>query len=133
MAGAPVQRRSGAADIWLRQEDEGSWSVLRVGSTDYGDLGPFRSLIYRAGTLTVGRRCSFRKSPRPTILWELEGLKVEALAAPARVGRELTQAAISIATDDESYGGVWRPLFERSGGVIFKRQYRLANLALTAR
>jgi hypothetical protein len=65
------------------------------------DDGPFRTLVYLAGVLVDGR---IRFSPG-VIQYSLDGLKVEALG-PSNVG----QARLCVATDDESYGGAWRPL-----------------------
>jgi|GEM_PF-4849979 len=63
---------------------------------------------------STGRpRCAWiaiRRSPSTRNLgtaWRLDGLKVEVLAGPAAI----PGSVLSIATDDEHYGGVWRPLY----------------------
>ncbi len=76
-------------------------------SEDQGDSGPFYSVIYALGhinpmnfnqpvaifdTLTMGR--------------EIHGLKIEALSGPKK-GISCTHA---FGTEDEIYGGVWRPI-----------------------
>lgn len=81
----------------------GSWGVYSVAATDPGDLGPFRSAVVRIGRI---RRSSFQAVP-PAVVWRLDGLKVEALA-PTPEGIE--GSGFCIGTDDENYGGIWRPL-----------------------
>ena len=74
-----------------------------------GELGPFRSLIYSPGLIKFDETKGLLFTPkRHESSWLVEGLKVEGLAAPAS---SISQSAFSIGTDDEEYGGVWRPLF----------------------
>jgi hypothetical protein len=97
----------GAADLYAKAEGE-AWEVLSVASLDAGDLGPFRSSVYSAGMLTVadeGEICF--EAGQAEVLWDIEGLKIEALAAPADC---LPTSGLSVAADDESYKGVWRPI-----------------------
>jgi hypothetical protein len=42
------------------------------------------------------------------IHWDFEGLKVEAIAGPAEIFKNY--GGLSIATDDELYNGIWRPI-----------------------
>ena len=44
--------------------------------------------------------------------WDIEGLKVEALAAPAEL---IPTSGLSIAADDELYKGIWRPILKSTG------------------
>lgn len=81
------------------------WSVA---SRDPGDLGPFWSAVYPAGTFRFdGSRADF-ESAEARAAWRLDGLKVEALAEC-----DLPDSPLCIGTDDEDYGGVWRPLPQR--------------------
>jgi hypothetical protein len=70
---------------------------------DLGASGPFRSRIYRVGE--IDRRSGWPRLQPATIVHEVDGLKVEALA-PC----DLPHVKMCFATDDELYGGVWRPL-----------------------
>jgi hypothetical protein len=106
----------GAADLYVLQKRPNSWDVYSVATSDPGDfgdkkdLGPFRSAVYLAGTLKIdGRKISFAPPKTKKIVhWSFDGLKVEAIAAPAE---EFNDAGgLSIATDDEFYNGIWRPI-----------------------
>lgn len=105
---APLGDR-GAADLYLKAAGPNKWRVWAVAAIDAGNHGPFRSLIYDAGKLVWGKslRLHFKREPVKA-LWSLEGLKVEALADPPSVASE---SVVSVGTDDELYGGIWRPLF----------------------
>lgn len=77
-----------------------------------GDNGPFHSVIYQAGYFIIDQKnktIRFARNAKPKILSDLSGIKVEALAAPAV---NVPNSLYSIATDDERYGGIWRPLFD---------------------
>ena len=83
---------------------------------DSSDAGPFRSIIYRYGHLNSeswGRDDYFMPSGYMES-WVIEGVKIEALAAPCIPG-----SAMSYATDDENYGGVWRPLGLSSPSYLY--------------
>jgi hypothetical protein len=92
--------------------DNGKIIVRSVATIDIGDTGPFKSVIYDAGIFilnTEEEKIEFMRNSNPVVLWQLDGLKVEALAAPPSF---VPQSGISIGTDDEDYGGLWRPLFK---------------------
>lgn len=94
----------GCADLHL-EPTAGGWAVWAVAADDGGDAGPFRSVVYEAGALVAdGGRVCFRRPAVPRVGWRLDGLKVEAVA---RAG----DGRFCVATDDEGFGGVWRPLF----------------------
>jgi hypothetical protein len=92
------------------------WKVYSVATSDPGDfgdkkdLGPFRSAVYLAGTLTIRpAKILFKpKKSKKIVHWDFEGLKVEAIAAPAELFGKTS--GLSIATDDELYNGIWRPI-----------------------
>ena len=81
--------------------------AARVATQDLGDNGPFRSIVYLAGRIEPDASEPVQVLPETNASWVLDGLKVEALG-PSAVERSL----LSIATDDENYEGVWRPLFD---------------------
>jgi hypothetical protein len=85
------------SDLYL--EDETFWVSAAV-DPDVG-TGPFASFVYE---LVVSTSNAVAKEPT----WRLDGLKVEALGPSAVDGSEL-----SVATDDEDFGGIWRPLPRR--------------------
>jgi hypothetical protein len=106
-APGPLGDRS-AADVYLKPASGDAWRVWSVATVDRGDLGPFRSLIYDAGKLVWDSQRGLAfvgETIRP--LWALEGIKVEALADA--VGA-VDNSVLTIGTDDETYGGIWRPL-----------------------
>lgn len=96
------------ADLQLVSKPEG-WQVLTVAATDPGDLGPFRSAVVLVGMLRSRGSSVWLVTGGTPVLAELDGLKVEALA-PTPKGIE--GSTFCIGTDDEVYGGLWRPLPE---------------------
>jgi hypothetical protein len=105
----------GCADLLAEPGPEpGSYVLLSVATDDPGDSGPFRSVVYEAADVRNGQ-VTARDPGRALAV--VEGFKVEALAggltmldpaahSPPRGAHVL----YTIATDDEGYGGVWRPL-----------------------
>lgn len=103
---AEVATSRSCADLQLVPEGD-AYRVLTVASTDPSDQGPFRSAIVEVGRfLPRAEGFAFQKSPN-RVLWRLEGLKVEALAPTPEA---LEGSQFCIGTDDESYGGIFRPL-----------------------
>jgi hypothetical protein len=98
------------SDLLLVKEKE-AWTVLSVATRDGGSAGPFHSAVFRAGTFqpaTETTPARFVREETPVVLYQLHGLKVEALGlAPLCI----LNSVFSIATDDEAFGGIWRPLF----------------------
>jgi hypothetical protein len=98
------------SDLHLEAKD-GGWAVWSVATRDEGDAGPFHSAVYRAGKFVVeDGKVRFVREEAPADVYHLHGLKVEALAAAPKC---VSKSAFAIGTDDESYGGIWRPLFKR--------------------
>ena len=92
------------ADLYL--DNEGTlWASA---TADQGDNGPFRSVIFRIGTVSPGAVPPVKLTGPVVADWILDGMKVEALAAPATAA---PGSVLSVGTDDENFGGVWRPLF----------------------
>lgn len=78
-----------------------------VAAEDPGDAGPFRSVIYAVATVDPAAAVPVTLLDPPIAGWTVEGFKIEALAAGASVSAE---SPMSFGTEDESFGGVWRPL-----------------------
>ena len=74
-------------------------------SRDMGDYGPFKSAIYLIGRVNTEKCCKVFMYSNPIKKLELEGFKIEALAAPVIPGSTFT-----IGTDDEKLGSVFRPI-----------------------
>jgi hypothetical protein len=100
-AGAP---KRDIADLYV-QSDGVIWAAA---TADGGDNGPFRSLIYKVGTISGDPLEPVDIIKTPAVSWILDGMKVEALAAPAQATRG---SVLSIGTEDENLGGVWRALY----------------------
>jgi hypothetical protein len=97
------------SDLLVREEG-GRWVVWSVATVDAGDNGPFRSLVFRAGEFRLDRRrgrVDYVRGRHRERALEADGVKIEALAEPAQI---VAGSLFSIGTDDENYGGVWRPL-----------------------
>ena len=102
----------GVADLYLKKEKDGQWRIWTIATDDFGDFGPFRSIIYSPGILSLEFDNQLRfNAIDPIIGWQINGSKVEAITAPAEL---IKGSAFSIGTDDEIYGGIWRPLFPLS-------------------
>lgn len=102
--GNPQTRRT-ISDLHLDTEGV----IWAVATEDAGDEGPFRSIIYQAAKITdTSDSLPVKIITNPKIAWRIDGFKVEALAAPAST---VPGSTMSIGTEDESYGGTWRPLF----------------------
>ena len=73
------------------------------------DNGPFASIVWRAGRVTLDRagRPGIRLFSTPGLVAKLDGLKVEAVAIREE-GRDSSQLFVGV--DDENYGGALRPL-----------------------
>jgi hypothetical protein len=93
------------ADLYLDDRQQ-LWSVA---TQDRSDDGPFRSVIYQAGTIDPSAPEPFHLLQQINAAWILDGVKVEGIGASP-----IENSPISIATDDENYEGIWRPLFPAS-------------------
>ncbi|XOV80616.1 MAG: hypothetical protein ACFHVJ_06630 [Aestuariibacter sp.] len=90
------------SDLYL--DDNGM--VWASATEDKGDLGPFNSLIWSIGYLQIADE-NVAIKPAQQKSWQITGLKVEALAGPAALAPE---SIMSMGSEDEDLGGVWRPL-----------------------
>mgnify|MGYP001818929117 CR=1 FL=1 len=105
----PLVRARGCADLFLLPGSN-PWTVWTAATHDFGDVGPFRSLVYEAGRFDFDAESgvlSFRPPKTIEALWSVRGLKIEGLAGPAEA---VPGSIASIATECEAFGGVWRPL-----------------------
>lgn len=99
-----LETRRDVADLFLDPEGV-LWSVA---SEDAGDSGPFRSLIWAVGRVDADAPTPIDLYQDPPIGWILDGLKVEAISVAPE---HLPFAQMSVGTEDENLGGVWRPLY----------------------
>lgn len=86
-------------------DEEGA--VWAVASEDQGDFGPFYSVVYKVGQLyqtEISLPIVFSEKKKP--FKEVNGFKIEALSGPCKG----IDSSHSFGTEDEIYGGVWRPL-----------------------
>lgn len=83
--------------------------IWAVATEDAGDGGPFKSIIYKAAMISneLGSY-PIKAIHSKKAYWTIDGFKIEALAGPSGV---VPGSYMSIGTEDESYDGVWRPLF----------------------
>lgn len=77
-------------------------------AADAGDVGPFRSVIYRVGRLTADAAAPVDLLRPPAVVWTLDGSKVEGLAAATGA---VAGSVLGLGSEDEDLGGVWRALF----------------------
>ena len=111
LAAKSVLGERDCSDLLLKPNGD-AWQVWSVATKDAGNAGPFHSVVFRAGAFVLDRdRREFRfvRESQPAAQCHLAGLKVEALAAPAKC---VPESGFSVGTDDEGFGGVWRPLFK---------------------
>ena len=101
----PFQRD--IADLYL--ESNVLWaSAVR----EAGPAGPFSSFIYQVALIDPQASEPVRLLAASRIFWQLDGLKVEGLAAPSPL---LPGSSLSIGSEDEKLGGIWRSLFAPAG------------------
>jgi hypothetical protein len=92
----------GCADLYVDEANK----IWTAATEDRGDDGPFRSVIYQVGTVEPEATDPVQILPQTTAAWTLDGVKVEGLNASP-----FENSPMSVATDDEHYEGIWRPLF----------------------
>ena len=99
-----------ASDLYLEKKHKKKWRIWTIAVDDPDeDFGPFRSVIYSPGVFVwEDNKTLYFQQTEPIVGWKRDGLKVEALAAPAE---RVTGSVLSIGTEDEALGGMWQPLF----------------------
>ena len=68
-----------------------------------GRVGPNRSLIFQAGSLSEDLKQPFHRNVEAQPVWWIDGCKIEGLAACTRPGY-----GPAYVTDDDNLGGLWR-------------------------
>ncbi len=93
------------SDLYLNDKGE----LFASAAIDEGDAGPFKSIIYKIGTVSFnGDKLIITPSESQKPLYTIDGFKVESLSSsPSR----FKESSFSIGTEDENYPGVWRVLF----------------------
>jgi len=96
-------------DLFLEPFGKDSWRLWSSATSDPGDDGPFRSKVYSPGIWAYdsGINGYTFQEENSSETWMFEGIKIEAIAEPAS---RLPSSRFSIGTDDEHYGGIWRPV-----------------------
>jgi hypothetical protein len=111
--GEDIDLASKRYDPWLRSitdlyvDAEGRLWVSSA--VDNGDFGMFHSYVTRLDDFAPWNDYNYFSYDPFTMGWTIWGYKIEALAAPV-----LPNSFVSLGTDDEAYGGTWRPLGEMS-------------------
>lgn len=84
--------------------DQNIWAVA---SEDQGDAGPFYSAIYKLGHINqLNKDKPFIVFDTIEIAKDVNGFKIESLSGACRG----INASHSFGSEDEIYGGVWRPI-----------------------
>ena len=105
----PLKDRE-SSDIIVLKENS-NWKLISSATLDLSNYGPFRTIIYQPGTLSINKKNEliYNALQSNKILWSLDGIKVESLSESPDF---ITQSKICVGSDDEYYQAVWRPLFD---------------------
>ena len=91
------------ADLYV--DDAGVlWAVA---ASDPDEYGPFRSLVWSPGRMGNSLASPYFPAPDREPRWVVDGFKVEAVSAP---DPRISGSVLSIGSEDEKLGGVWRAL-----------------------
>ena len=74
---------------------------------DASDAGPFNSIVYPLGTVLPDEEAPIQLAEAFRVHGVLSGFKVEALASGTST---IPGTSFAVGTEDEIYGGTWRPL-----------------------
>lgn len=89
----------------LHVDTEGG--IWAAASEDTTDVGPFYSVIYKLGQLDISNKEQPLTVYNDFTQWApVAGFKIEALSGPPKN----INATLSFGTEDEIFGGVWRPI-----------------------
>jgi len=101
----PMQRD--IADLYL--ESNVLWaSAVR----EAGNAGPFSSFIYQVALVDPLADIPLNLISGGKIFWQVDGMKVEALASPSQL---FPNSSMAMGTEDEWFHGQWRALFPPVG------------------
>lgn len=89
----------------LHIDKEGT--IWAAASQDNGDAGPFNSVIYKLGRVNMDGEVPFTINENLEVYKMLSGYKIEALSGPSSAA---PSSNLSFGTEDEIYGGTWRPI-----------------------
>lgn len=101
----PAQRD--IADLYL--ESNVLWAS---GVREAGNAGPFSSFIYQVALVDPQAELPLNLISNSKIFWQIDGMKVEALAPPSPL---FPNSSLAIGTEDEWFHGQWRALFPPAG------------------
>ncbi len=110
--GVPVNAPGNWSDTQLKRSItdihlDNKSTIWASASEDTGDAGPFYSVIYKLGKINpINTDQPFTVDDKPSLGKEIHGFKIEALSGRQK-GINCTH---SFGTEDENYGGVWRPI-----------------------
>ena len=82
-------------------------ALWAAAAEDVGDDGPFRSVIYQIGEVRADRTQPLLIALEHSVHRDVAGFKIEGLAAGPF---DSATAELAIGTEDEVFGGTWRPL-----------------------
>ena len=91
------------ADLYV-DDKGGLWAVA---ASDPDEYGPFRSLVWSPGRMGDSLATPYFPAPDHEPRWIIDGFKVEAISAP---DPRVPGSVLSIGSEDEKLGGVWRAL-----------------------
>jgi hypothetical protein len=95
------------ADLYL--ESNILWATA---VREASDVGPFSSIIYQIALIDVQAAQPISMIASSQAFWQIDGFKVEALAAPSPL---MPGSSLAIGTEDEHFHGQWRALFAPHG------------------
>ncbi|MCR5661785.1 MAG: hypothetical protein K6G50_06620 [bacterium] len=98
------------ADLQLLPMGNNTFRLYSLGARDAGDFGPFSSVVCEIGSVNVADGQLIFTQTEPMKLFQMDGLKAEALTITPRI---INNSTFCIGTDDEEYGGIFRPLPNR--------------------
>lgn len=102
---------------WINESEKRDITDLHIDSVggiwasaseDISELGPFYSVIYKIGQVDSSKKEQPFDIYNTFTIWNVvAGFKIEALSGPVKN----INSTHSFGTEDELYGGVWRPIF----------------------
>ena len=91
------------SDMYISPEGK----IWLSAAEDNGDNGPFTSVIYSPGRISGNFSQPVIADRHPEVWRTVGSVKIEALSGPAE---SVAGSRMSIGSDDENYGSIWRPV-----------------------
>ncbi len=91
------------SDMYISPEGK----IWLSAAEDNGDNGPFTSVIYSPGRISGNFSLPVIADRHPEVWRTVGSVKIEALSGPAE---SVAGSRMSIGSDDENYGSIWRPV-----------------------